>query len=170
MGTREEKGKPTFFKYCLCKLELKVAFTKYAVKRLISPCRSCNFWAEEGDKIWTKLNLCVNTPQGAGKKTPVGHAASTSSFLCIWGDFILCLVDACSWPSVSAPAFHLGNSTYMFGRGNIFPFLTQELVIFSLVMDVSILLLDAACSWCCILFLTLSHNLSHRWVSVSWVL
>lgn len=68
MGTCEEKGKPTFFKYCLCKLELKVAFTKYAVKRLISPCRSCNFWAEEGDKIWTKLNLCVNTPQGAGKK------------------------------------------------------------------------------------------------------
>lgn len=45
-------------------------------------------------------------------------------------------------------------------KGKYFTFLTHALGVFSLVMDFPILLLDAACSCCCILFLTPSRYLS----------
>lgn len=61
-----------------------------------------------------------------------------------------------SCPCISSPEFLLGDSEYVFGRGNIFPLLTHAVGIFSPVTDFPILLLNAACSWCSVLFLTLS--------------
>lgn len=106
-------------------------------------------------------------PKRPVKKIPnwlcCGYLWFSTYFCDFWG-FILCLVNACICPCISSPKFLLGNSEYVFGRGNIFPFLTHAIGIFSLVTDFPILLLDTACSWCHGFFSNPELYLSARWV------